>query len=104
MYLPIPILAVLGLAFLLLLVLALRRGGGERDLIAPPRPGSPAPSPPMRAQAWPASAAPIGELAAELDGEVRALLAAGRKIEAIKLVRAATRASLADAKAMVERM
>jgi hypothetical protein len=104
MYMPVPVLAAIGIAFLVLAWLAFRRRG-ERDLIAPPRPGSP--MPPPRAEpprAWPAGAAPIGDLAAELDGEVRALLAAGNKIEAIKLVRAATGMGLREAKEMVERM
>ena len=105
MYLPVPVLAALGIAFLVLALLALRRRGGERDLIAPPRPG-PVPPPPRAEppRSWPAGAAPIGDLAAELDGEVRALLAAGRKIEAIKVVRAATGMGLAEAKELVERM
>ena len=105
MYLPVPVLAALGIVFLILALLAFRRRSGERDLIAPPRFGTPPPAP--RAQpgrAWPAGAAPIGDLAAEVDGEVRALLAAGRKIEAIKLVRASTRLGLAEAKELVERM
>jgi hypothetical protein len=104
MYLPVPVLAAIGVAFLVLAWLALRRRGGERDLIAPPRPGTlmPAPMPPPRA--WPAGAAPIGDLAAELDGAVRAQLTAGNKIEAIKLVRAATGMGLREAKEMVERM
>ena len=79
--------------------LAFRRRG-ERDLIAPPRPGSPMPPP----RAWPAGAASIGDLAAELDGEVRALLAGGNKIAAIKLVRASTGLGLREAKELVERM
>lgn len=105
MYLPVPVLAAIGVGFLVLVLLAWRRRGGERDLIAPPRPG--APMPPPRAEpprAWPAGAAPIGDLAEEVAGEVRKLLAAGHKIEAIKLVRAATGLGLAEAKEMVERM
>lgn len=107
MYLPVPVLAAIGIAFLALALLALRRRGGERDLIAPPRLGTPAPPPPpmpMPTRTWPAGAAPIGDLAEEIAGEVRELLAAGHKIEAIKLVRAATGMGLAEAKEMVERM
>jgi hypothetical protein len=100
MYLPMPVLAAIGVSFLALVLLAWRRRGGERDLIAPPRPGVPAQPP----RAWPAGAAPIGDLAEEVAGEVRAQLAAGHKIEAIKLVRAATGLGLAEAKDMVERM
>ena len=98
-------LAVFGIAFLVLLLLAFRRRPGERDLIAPPRPGPP--PPPPRAtppRAWPAGAAPIGDLAEEIHGEVQELVAAGRKIEAIKLVRASTGLGLAEAKDLVERM
>lgn len=100
MYLPMPVLAAIGIAFLVLILLALRRRSGGRDLIAPPRPGAPAPPPP----AWPAGAAPIGALPPEIEAEVRRLLAAGNKIDAIKQVRAATHLGLAEAKTMVERM
>ena len=98
-YLPLPVLAALGIAFPILAVLAFRRGG-ERDLVAPPRPGAPMPPP----ADWPTGAAPSGSLPPELETEVRALLAADRKIEAIKVLRAATGLSLLDAKNMVERM
>jgi hypothetical protein len=91
MYLSVPVLAALGIAFLVLLLLAFRRRTGERDLIAPPRPG-------------PAASAPIGDVPAEVQGELRALIAAGRKIEAIKLVRASTGLGLAEAKALVDHM
>jgi hypothetical protein len=104
MYLPMPVLAAIGLAFLLLILLALRRRSGDRDLMAPPRLGAPAPPPPMPPRAWPPGAAPIGDLPDELEREVRELLAAGNKIEAIKQVRAATGLGLAEAKTLVERL
>ena len=109
MYLPVPALAAIGIAFLVLLLLALRRRGGERDLIAPPRLGSPPPPPPFQAtppapHAWPAGAAPIGNLPPALEAELRALVAAGQKLEAIKQLRAATHMSLSDAKNAVERL
>ena len=105
MFVPMPVLAAIGIAFLVLLLLAFRRRSSDRDLIAPPRMGPPPPARRALSQsAWPAGAAPIGDLAAELDGEVRALIAAGRKIEAIKLVRASTGLGLAEAKGLVERM
>jgi large subunit ribosomal protein L7/L12 len=106
MFVPVPVLAAFGIAFLVLLLMAFRRRSGERDLVAPPRrSGSPAPSPrAVPPGAWSAGAAPIGDLAAEVDGDVRALMAAGRKIEAIKLVRASTGLGLAEAKDLVERM
>ena len=110
MYLPVPVLAVIGLVVLVLLfMLVMRRQSSERDLIAPPRLGTPAPPspPPLNIEphrAWPAGAAPIGDVPPELEAELRALLAAGQKLEAIKQLRAATRCSLSDAKEMVERM
>jgi hypothetical protein len=105
MYLPVPVLAALGIAVLVLAALALRRRGGARDLIAPPRPGAPMPPPRAEpARPWPAGAAPIGDLPPELEAEVRALLAAGQKIEAIKQIRAATGIGLREAKEMAERM
>jgi large subunit ribosomal protein L7/L12 len=98
-YLSVPVLGALGIAFVALVILAWRRRAGARDLIAPPRQGAPAPP-----RAWPAGAAPIGDLPAHIAEEVRALNAAGRKIDAIRLVRAATGLGLAEAKEMVERM
>jgi hypothetical protein len=106
MYLPVPVLVAIGLAFLVLILLAFRRRSGPRDLMAPPpSPGTFAPppgTPPSRS--WPAGAVPVGGLPPELEAEVRRLLAAGNKIEAIKQVRAATHLGLAEAKDMVERM
>jgi large subunit ribosomal protein L7/L12 len=96
MYVSMPVLAAIAIAFLVLLALAVRRRSGERDLIAPPR-----------AEAWPRSrgaAAGNASLTPELEAEVRALNSAGRKIEAIKRLRAATGLGLAEAKALVERM
>jgi len=109
MYLPVPVLAAIGLVVLVLLVLlAMRRRSGERDLIAPPRLSMPAPPPPMMQaephRAWPAGAAPIGDVPPELEAELRALLRTGQKLEAIKQLRAATKCSLSEAKDMVERM
>jgi len=109
MYLPIPVLAAIGLVVLVLLfLLVARRRSGERDLIAPPRLGTPVPpSPPLQVEphrAWPAGAAPIGDVPPELEAELRALLATGQKLEAIKQLRAAKRCSLSEAKEMVERM
>ena len=95
MYLSLPILAAIGIAFLALLMLALRRRSGSRDLIAPPRSAPPRAAP---------TAAPIAELPAEVEAEVRALLAAGNKIQAIKRVREVTHLGLAEAKGLVERM
>ena len=104
MQVPIPVLVAIAAAFLVLLLLALRRRSGAGDLIAPPPIAA---TPPPRyvppARQWPAGAAPIGDLPPDLAAEVRALLAQGDKIEAIKLVRAATGLGLAEAKELVER-
>jgi len=105
MYLPVPVLVLLGIAFLVLALLAFRRRGAARDLIAPPRavdgltPTLPVPLPP-----WPRSSVPAGELPEEIDRQVRNLIAAGEKLEAIKLVRAATGLGLSEAKNLVEQM
>jgi len=106
MYVPLPVLAAIAIVFLALVFLAMRRRGGDRDLLAPPRMGGTAPPPLTQPpRAWPAGAAPIrGELPDALEREVRELLAAGNKIEAIKQVRAATGLGLREAKEMVERM
>jgi large subunit ribosomal protein L7/L12 len=98
MFVPVPILIAVAAAFLVLLLFALRRRGDSRDLSAPPPRAAPQP------RAWPAGAAPIGDLPPDLAAEVRALLDQDRKIEAIKLVRQATSLGLAEAKDMVERM
>jgi len=105
MYVPLPVLILAGAVLAALLVLALRRRE-RRDLVAPPRlgPPPPPPRPILPTRAWPRGAAPIGDLPEELAAEVRALLAADRKIEAIKLVRQATSLGLGEAKEMVERM
>jgi hypothetical protein len=100
MYLPVPVLVAVGIAFAILVVFALRRrGGGQRDLIAPPRAGAPMPPP-----AWPAAAPQGSGLPPEVEGQVRVLVGAGQKIEAIKLVREATAMGLREAKDLVERM
>ena len=97
MYLPLPVLAALGLIFLVLLVLLLRRRSGDRDLMAPPRHSELPGGRPGHAD--------LGvDLPPEVESEARALLRAGNKIEAIKLVREATRLGLAEAKQLVERM
>ena len=95
----IPVLAAIVAVVLVAMLFALRRGG-PRDLIRPP-PGlgrdgraRSAPPPSMRAAVLPA----------DVEAEVLALLGAGRKIDAIKLVRAATGLGLGEAKDLVERM
>ena len=97
MDLPLPWIAA-GVVVLAVLLWLVFRRGGERDLIAPP--------PSMRAAPRPAPP-PVAEAAAlpepvDLETQVRALLATGRKIEAIKRAREATGLGLAEAKDWVE--
>jgi len=87
MFIPLHVLTVISVLFLIVLVLfALRGRSGRRDLLEPPAAGMP-PS-----------------LPANVDGEVRTLIRAGEKIEAIKLVRTAAGLDLKEAKQLVERM
>ena len=109
-----PVFIVLVAAGLVLLVLVwARRGRADRrgDLLEPPRnlaaSTRPAPlQPPADASTggWPEGAAPIGDLADQVADEARRLVRQNRKIEAIKLVRTATRWDLRKAKAWVERL
>lgn len=75
-----------------------RRGRREGDLSGPPAMGAVRPSiaPSLR------PAAPGGELDPSTRALIEAELAAGRKIEAIKLLREATGMGLKDAKEAVE--
>jgi ribosomal protein L7/L12 len=91
MYVPVSYLVIGGLLVLLLGWLLLRRGG-DRDLLAPPRS--------LHATPPPRSAA--ASVAGGVQGEVRALLAAGNKIAAVKLIREAYVLSLGEAKDLVE--
>ena len=99
MFVPVWLLALAGLAFVILAWLALRpRGGGEmiqgqqRDArrIA-------SHAPPHRAALPPDQAALLAV------PEISAALAAGRKLEAIRLVRERSRLGLKEAKDLVER-
>lgn len=87
MMVPVPVLAIAGAVMLLLVWKLVRRGSG-RDLIAPPAMPEPRVSP--------------QDLPPGLEGEVRALIAERRKIEAIKRVREATGLGLKEAKELVE--
>jgi len=93
-------------AVMLAAVLALRRRGGSDDLIAPPRGLSarPRPEPPPPPPGWSEGAAPIHGLPDDVAAEARQLLAQNRRIEAVKLVRAATGCSLEQAVERVERI
>jgi len=92
MFVPLPILIAVGVVFLLLIALVVRPGrrdplmGGQR---------------PVHRAAEPA---PVVALPAETEAQVRALIAAGRKIDAIKLARDATHMGLKESKDLVEAM
>ena len=90
MTLSIPVLILFGVVMLGLGFVLGRSGRGQRDLLRPP-PAMPMPMPPR------AAAAPAG-----LEDEVRAFLAQGNKIMAIKHVREVTGMGLKEAKDFVE--
>jgi large subunit ribosomal protein L7/L12 len=91
MFVPIPVLIGAGLVVLVLLVL-IARSGRRRD----PLLGG---QPPVYRGTNPL---PLAALPGDIEPQVRALLAAGRKIEAIKLARDATHLGLRDTKDLVE--
>ena len=93
MDLPLPWVAA-GVVLLLVLAWLAFRRSGDRDLIAPP--------PSLRTTARPAAAPAPAPAPVDLETQVRALLATGRKIEAIKRAREATGLGLAEAKDWVE--
>lgn len=102
MTLSMPVLAAIGILFVALLFFAFRRRGDAGDLMGPPRAGgqtvfprTPLPTPP---HAPPGG----GGLTPEVEEQVRALLAAGEKINAVKLVRQATGLGLREALDLVE--
>jgi hypothetical protein len=85
MFIPLHILTAVSVLFLFVLILLAWRSreSRPRDLTGPP---------------------PARALAGDDAGDVRALLARGDKIEAIKLVREKTGIGLKEAKDLVERM
>jgi hypothetical protein len=95
MFIPIPVLIVAGLVFLLLLAVILRPARRRDPLMGG--------QPPIARMRTPAPA-PVTTLPPETEAQVRALLAAGRKIEAIKLARDATHLGLKETKDLVESM
>jgi large subunit ribosomal protein L7/L12 len=99
MLVAIPVALVLGsLAF------GLARRRGDRDLIAPPRDlGATAAAAPARTVPPAAPGGPMS-LPPEVEAEVRALIAQGMKINAIKRVREVTRSGLKEAMDFVEQM
>lgn len=96
MFIPLPVLIAAGVLILVLIAM-IARAGRKRDPLmggAPPRAyrgTKPVPRP-----------VPVATLSPEVEREVRALLAAGRKIQAIKLARDATHLGLKETKDLVE--
>jgi ribosomal protein L7/L12 len=89
MYIPVSYLVVGGLLILIIAWLVLRRRDGSRDLVAPPsnlRTASTMTPPP----------------AGSVEAAIHSLIARGKKIEAIKLVRDTWHLGLAEAKDLVE--
>ena len=103
MHVPMPFIAGAAVLFAILVWLALRRGNRRRDLLTPPR----FPAHVHRTPDYGASPAPeadLADLTPEGEAEVRALVQARRKIEAIKRLRELKPMSLREAKDWVERM
>lgn len=101
MFVPLPILIAAGVLILVLIAM-IARAGRRRDPLmggAPPvyRRTTSAP-----AATVPAARLPAATLSPEVEREVRALLAADRKIQAIKLARDATHLGLKETKDLVE--
>lgn len=92
MLVPMPVLAAIAIAFLVLLVLAFRRRGDPDDLMRPP------PAAPRARAPGPFS----GQLPPEVEREVRAMLAEGQKLNAVKRVRETTGLGLKEALDLVE--
>jgi large subunit ribosomal protein L7/L12 len=99
MYIPIPIIIVLGLTFLLMVGQTIR-SSRKRDPLLGDR--APAFRPAVAPHQERAPIMPVATLSAETESQVRALIAAGRKIEAVKLTRDATHLGLKESKDLVE--
>jgi large subunit ribosomal protein L7/L12 len=105
MFVPVPVLIAAGVLILVLIAM-IARAGRRRDPLmggVPPtyRGTRSVPGP---AATLPAKRLPAAMLSPEVEQEVRALLAAGRKIQAIKLARDATHLGLKETKDLVEAM
>jgi len=98
MFVPLPIVIVIGLIVLAMIVVIIRLSRRRDPLLgdAPPAFRSP---PPVRTGA---TVAPTTTLPPEVELQVRALVDGGRTIEAIKLVRDVTRLGLKESKELVE--
>ncbi len=93
MFVPLPILIALGLLILALIAMA-ARGGRRRDPLMGGAPRVYHGTKPV----------PVAKLPPEVEQQVRAELAAGRKIQAIKIARDATHLGLKETKDLVEAM
>jgi ribosomal protein L7/L12 len=99
MFIPMPALIAIAVAMLLLVGLALRASRARDPLMGGQAPASRAPLAGSTVSGAAATALPPG-----IEEQIRALIAAGRKIEAIKLAREATHSGLSEAKDLVESM
>ncbi|WP_442679815.1 ribosomal protein L7/L12 [Sphingomonas sp. ASY06-1R] len=114
MFVPVPILILFGLAFALMAVQLVRMSRRPDPLLGGPMAGrgydaglaraqTPAmPQPARPSDTLPSAALSPATLTPEVEAEARALLAAGRKINAIKVVRDATHMGLSESKDLVE--
>lgn len=96
MFIPLPVLIPVVLAVLFCFAWLLRRRAGRDRLmgVAPLRPGRAIGAGPVRVATM--------ALSPEVEAQVRALLVANRKIEAIKVAREATGLGLKETKDFVE--
>lgn len=101
MFLPVWAIVLLGLGWFGFLWLLIRRDGG-RDLAEPPCLASPRTAPAPRFTLPPLQT--TEGLPPDVVAELRAMVAAGQKIHAIKRLRGLTRCGLAEAKDWVERL
>ena len=99
MFIPMPVLIAIGVAMLVLVGLALRASRGRDPLMGGQ---TPARRTPPAGSTISGAAAPA--LPPEVEEQIGALIAAGRKIDAIKLAREATHIGLKEAKDLVESM
>jgi hypothetical protein len=95
MYLPVWAIILLGVGWLGFLWLLIKRDGG-RDLTQAPRAAAPS-------FTLPSLPGPE-EIPPEVVAELRAMVANGQKLQAIKRLRELTHCSLTDAKEWVERL
>ena len=99
MFVPIPILIFAGVAVLVMAAQIVRLSRPRDPLLGGSPPAlRPTPPPPRAISPM----MPTATLPPELEAQIRALLAAGRKIEAVKLARDATHLGLKDSKDLVE--